>query len=286
MRHTALLLASAAGLALAAPAMAADYDPPLVDYDPPVYEQAPEYVPVEIGSGWYLRGDIGYSLKTKAHGDFTYRTYDPVAGTYGADRFDTARLADDFSFAVGFGYAFTDWLRADVTAERFGTSFTGTTTSPAPCLPDPAYAGTTCRSEDGADMTAYAAMLNAYVDLGTYVGITPYVGAGAGVSYVDWDTLNSGIYCAGAGCPAAYVADASHPGEASWRFTYALMAGLAYDVTDNLKVDLGYKYRRVADGAMFGFDAATAAAGASGTQGRDPGFSQHEVRVGLRYELW
>ena len=52
----------------------------------------------------------------------------------------------------------------------------------------------------------------------------------------------------------------------------------------NLKVDLGYRYRRIDGGPMFAFDPATIAAGASGTQGDDPGFTSHEVSVGLRYD--
>ena len=75
-------------------------------------------------------------------------------------------------------------------------------------------------------------------------------------------------------------------GDQSWRFTYALMAGLAYDVSQNLKLDLGYRYRHIDGGPMFNFDPATIAAGAGGTQGEDPGFTSHEVRLGLRYALW
>ena len=49
---TAVLLA-----AVSVPAVhAADFDLPVV------VDEAPEFVPVEIGSGWYLRGDIGYSV--------------------------------------------------------------------------------------------------------------------------------------------------------------------------------------------------------------------------------
>ncbi|TIM51306.1 MAG: porin family protein, partial [Mesorhizobium sp.] len=34
------------------------------DYDPPIYvDQAPDYVPVEVGSGWYLRGDVSYLVQ-------------------------------------------------------------------------------------------------------------------------------------------------------------------------------------------------------------------------------
>ena len=51
------------------------------------------------------------------------------------------------------------------------------------------------------------------------------------------------------------------------------MAGLAYDVSQNLKLDLGYRYRHIDGGPMFAFDPATIAAGAVGTQGEDPGFT-------------
>ena len=54
------------------PALAADYDPPMI-IDQPVEE-----VPVEVGTGWYLRGDIGYNFSLEADGDFSYRTFDPA----------------------------------------------------------------------------------------------------------------------------------------------------------------------------------------------------------------
>ncbi|MDS1136942.1 outer membrane protein [Nitratireductor indicus] len=273
------LLVSSAILA-AAPvgfAKAADYDPPIV------IEEAPDLVPVEIGSGWYLRGDIGYSLKTEGKDPFVYRTFD--GASYGSSQFNSASLSKDFSFGVGFGYSFTDWLRADVAVDRFSGSFSGTTSSASPCPTAPA--GTTCRSEDSSEFTAYSAMINGYVDLGTFVGFTPYVGAGVGYTYVKWDDLNNSSYCVGATCPSpALVGTTAHGGASDWRFTYALMAGVAYDVTDNMKIDVGYRYRSIAGGDMFNWDAATATAGATGIQANDPGFNSHEVRVGLRYELW
>ena len=82
-----LILAAAAALPL--PAFAADYDPPIV-VDQPVEE-----VPVEVGSGWYLRGDIGYNFSLDARGDFDFRNFDPASGTYSPDAFDTASLGDE-----------------------------------------------------------------------------------------------------------------------------------------------------------------------------------------------
>ena len=50
----AFALAAFASVPVVAPALAADYDPPVY------VDEAPEYKPVEIGSGWYLRGDLAY----------------------------------------------------------------------------------------------------------------------------------------------------------------------------------------------------------------------------------
>lgn len=279
MRPTLSLPFFAAALAVALPTLAI-----AADYDPPIYvDKVPEYKPVEIGSGWYLRGDLGYSLSTKARDAFTYRTFDagPPA-SYSSDTFDSVDLSQDLNFGLGFGYHFNDWLRSDVTLERVALDFNGTRTSTTPC----GAGGTGCRTEDESSLYGYSAMLNGYVDLGTFVGVTPYVGAGAGYTYVKWDAMRSDAYCTGAGCVTSFQETTEHSGETSWRFTYALMAGFAYDVTRNLKVDIGYKYRRISSGDMFGWSSADSMNGATGVQGHDGGFSQHEVHVGLRYELW
>ncbi|WP_173934151.1 outer membrane protein [Chelativorans sp. Marseille-P2723] len=263
----------------AVPVSAADYDPPLV------IEQTPHYVPVEVGSGWYLRGDIGYHIGTRPNAAPTFRTFDGL--TYEDTAFNTARLSDELTFGFGVGYSFTDLLRADLTLDRFTSSFSGSTSTAAPCPSGPA--GTACRSEDETDVTGYSAMLNGYVDLGTFVGFTPYVGAGAGFTYLRWDDLSSNYYCVDAGVPCGGVGftdNIGRAGESDWRFTYALMAGVTYDISANLKADLGYRYKRVRGGDMFAWDEASAGAGATGVQGRDDGLSTHEVRLGLRLELW
>jgi opacity protein-like surface antigen len=262
------ILLSAALLASTAPAAGADFDAPVV-YDPPVVvQEIEEYVPVEVGSGWYLRGDIGYSFATTPSGAFTYRTF--AAGIYTDNTYTTGAYANEISFGAGFGYRFTDLIRADLTAENFNVRFNGTRDN---CV----IVGVGCT--DTAEMSAWSVMLNGYVDLGTFAGFTPYVGAGAGVTYANWGTATTTT-------PTFPGVSFTHPGMPNWRFSYAAMAGVAYDVNKNLKIDLGYKYRRVAGGDMFGFDAANAAAGATGAEARDPGFSQHEIRLGLRYELW
>lgn len=282
--HVRLLATTAlAALVPALPAVAADYDPPMVIED----DLGPleEIAPVEFGSGWYLRGDVGYAFSTKPSGSFDYRAFNSATGAYTNSTFTSASVSGGVSYGIGFGYAFTDLLRADLTAERFNIRFNGSRTSASPCAGF--AAGTTCVSTDSATLTGTSVMANGYVDLGTFVGITPYVGGGAGVTYVSWSDLESSYTCvSGAAACAGTTTATTASGENSWRFTYAAAAGLAYDVNDKLKIKLGYKFRKITGGPMFGYNAADTAAGATGVQGRDPGFTQHEVKVGLRYEIW
>ena len=241
----------------------------------------------EIGNGWYLRGDLGYSFKTSgAATSYRVFTAGPPAG-YSTNSFASSNVKSEFSGGIGMGYNFTDYFRADATFDYMRGRFNGTTASATPCPGMPA--GTTCASNDRANFSAYSLLANGYVDLGTYAGFTPYVGAGAGMTQVRWDALTNSSYCVsgGAACPTpATVAPVQHPGVDSWRFTYALMAGMSYNISNNLKLDLGYRYQKVASGGMFGFDSSSAAAGASGTQASDRGIAKHEIRAGLRYSLW
>jgi opacity protein-like surface antigen len=253
-------------------------------------EYVPEYVPVEIGNGWYLRGDVSYSFSNRLSGGVDNRLYDPASGSYSNGRFSNPSIGSDFGYGVGAGYQFFDWLRADATVDTQQISFSGATNTASPCVPpasgDRSWLGTTCRTSDGADANAWAFMANAYADLGTYAKFTPYVGAGAGFSLVNWSNLDKQRYCQGALCPATNAGTASYGGQSDWRFTWQLMAGIAYDVTKNLKLDLGYRYRRIAGGDMHGWDVTNTSLGATGGYSSDKGYSQHAVNVGLRYSLW
>lgn len=259
-------------------AEAADYEPPVVEA--PIIQDAPEFVPVEIGSGWYLRGDVGYAI-TNATSAFTFRAFN--AGTYTPGTFTSGAYTGDLTFGVGFGYRFTDVLRADVTADNFSLRFNGARAFGSPCPGE--AAGTTCAATDSAPLNAWSIMANGYVDVGTIAGFTPYLGAGAGMTYANWGTATSTYGCTGGPC-AVGTQVMAHQGIDSWRFTYQAMAGFAYDVSRNLKLDFGYTFRHVGGGDMFAFAAASQLAGASGIEARDPGFNQHVFKIGLRYELW
>jgi opacity protein-like surface antigen len=281
MRTASRLLASLAMLAPAS-ALAADYEPPLVIEQEEVYEEA---VPVEIGSGWYLRGDIGYSLARSTTGPFTFRSFDVGTASYTSTTMNPARYGGGINAGIGFGYRFTDWFRSDLTLERFDLPASGTAALGTPCAGQ--AAGTTCNANFSSVLSAYSLMANAYVDLGTFARFTPYVGLGAGLVRASWLTGTVDYNCVpGVAACAAGNPQAQLDGLTSYRFSYAAMAGVAFDINKNFKLDLGYKFRAVGGGNSHNFSAADQAAGATGAQVTAPGFMSHEIRLGLRYELW
>lgn len=231
-------MALAAVLAACLPAGAADLEPMLMT--------APELTPVEVGNGWYLRGDLSYDFSTDLDGS---ASIGPASTS-----FDNVSLEDGLSGGLGIGYQFTDLFRMDLTG-RYGKFDV-----------DAAFASSEAETWD--------VMANAYLDLGTFAGFSPYVGGGIGavnVSYGDVALCAAGT-CAGIG-----------EGDDSWRFAYALTGGVSYDLTRNLAVDVAYRYLDVEGGRIF--DATDATSGLRFVAD-DDGFDRHSVTAGLRYSLW
>lgn len=272
MKSRTVFLATAASLALfAGHAVAADEA---------LITDAPEVTIASEQSqlGWYVRGDLGYSPWT-GNEDPSLRVYDEAGGLVSSGDFDQARFSKPFSAGIGVGYQFTDLLRADLTTDFFKGDFDGAGRTSTPCASAPA--GTGCAYGQQADFQAYGVMANGYVDLATVAGFTPYLGAGAGVTNLRWDNVTSRPHCTDgtAACSGAALGATSFSGESTWRFTYALMAGVSYNVSEKVKLDLGYRFSDIAGGDMFG-------SAAAGFKGRDNGLSRHEIRAGIRVAFW
>ena len=296
------LMASAALIGFTMPVASAADLPPI--YETPIYQDVPEVQPVEIGSGWYLRGDVSYDFQSDV--DVNGREYRPDFARYGngptyaPGQYDSFGAGHDgfemdgaASFGVGFGYQFTDYFRGDLTArywsadidggDRIGSCFdyvtaTGGTASQA-----------SCDSTTSASATGLELMANAYADLGTFVGFTPYVGAGAGAVKVKYDDVNVSHGCTlnGTACANSfYNSEASYDGATSWRFAYSLMAGVSYDISRNLKIDLGYRFLDVDGGDAYSYSGDVAANGQLGLSAEDDGFQRHSVQAAIRYSLW
>lgn len=209
-------LAAFSVLLLAGAAQAADYEPPP---PPPVIVQQP---PPAFGEGWYLRGQVGVGIVAKQTLEYQRN---PLNSNDFA--FEQNSSADTVFIGGGVGYYFNDWLRFDVTGEyrsktqvnAFGSyTFGGGTFGDA-------YQGY---------IDSWVVLANAYVDLGTWNCFTPFVGFGIGGAYNTLaDFTDIGIGTSGRGIGR---------NSSNWSLAWALYAGVSYAVTNNLKVDLSYRY--------------------------------------------
>jgi opacity protein-like surface antigen len=217
-----IVLAGSIGLAATTIASAADLRGP-IDYEPlPVHAE-------EFAGNWYLRGDVGVanqSLKRLSNTEIEAPGRVPI--THLNAGFASAPL-----IGAGVGYVFNSWLRADVTGEYRTAAFKGLSSYPGGVG---FTAGTFAYT---ANKHAFVGLANLYLDLGTWHGVTPFVGGGIGFANVTIDhfTLtnthqNAVVY---------------GPRGNRTNFAWALHAGAAVDVTDNLKVELGYRYLRMGD---------------------------------------
>lgn len=241
----ALTLAGVLAAGVIHTASAADLLPP-----PPVLD-APLRGSMSDASGWYLRGDVGVGPAGKVSADQTFAPKFVVPNL----RMVSHNLGDQTLAGVGVGYKFNNWFRSDFTAEyRTGASWTAH--SKYDC------GGGSCPDVYTAKINEYQFMVNGYADLGTWNGLTPYIGAGVGTavhgfkSLVDIDPQNGGY---------GFAKD-----KYSWALAWSLMAGVAYDVTANTKLTIGYRYT----------DMGTATSGHIVCQNTPfCGFEQHKVRV-------
>ena len=243
------LLATASGIALLTTvgALAADYG-----QAPPVISEE-SAIPEEVGTGWYLRGDIGFVQATK-----------PTV-KFGGSKLDNVSTGNTYNVGIGFGYKLGDWLRADATVDVINDYKTNWS------RPTPGCYGATACTTAGTDSTSplvIPILANAYVDFGNFAGFTPYVGGGVGVAYIKTSAFAD---------PAGTY---SFPAASRLSFAAAGAAGFSYDLGDGIQVDAGYRYLWVEKGTM---GVGTVGGAASSTPLTLNNNGYHTVRIGLRY---
>jgi opacity protein-like surface antigen len=277
-RLRATVLTTVVGAFLSNAAQAADM--PFFSGDPePVNEGM-----VEWGTGWYLRGDVGAA----------YIRPNDLNGVILSPDFP-----NNWTAGLGGGYQYNSWFRTDVTVDYqslykadgpqyhvlpctvgavgtpAGGPFTGETLIPGACSP---------LVHNRTESTTVLA--NAYFDLGKWWGFTPYVGAGVGVNIlyqkaqVNWYQGNLVPY-AGltwtdplTGATIAPNWDRVYSGTLL-RFAYGFMGGVAYDLTDHIKIDLGYRWLNL--GKIDGVDSF------NNTISKD--IINQQARIGFRYVI-
>lgn len=220
MVRVKFLISTAAAVMVSTAAVAADmpqgYPPPQYAYQPPVMIMA------QPQGAWYLRGDVGVGMTNQV--DFVFEQNPLNSSNFAISH---SSMADTTFFDAGVGYEFNNWLRFDVTAEyrtksainAFGTYTDG---------------GGTFGDQYNAFLRSEIFLANAYIDLGTWDCLTPFVGFGVGGAYNTFSDLTDlGVGTSGNGVGT----DASQ-----FNFAWALHAGLAYNVTKNFTVELAYRY--------------------------------------------
>lgn len=241
----------------AAPAYAADL-------------QDPGMVEVTPFSGWYLRGDIGMSNQRFDHLDYVGFS-DPVYHTW----FNDGEFDAGITGQIGVGYQFNDWLRADVTAQYRGkTEFSAMdfydTDGDLSTTDDAAT------NEYHAKKSEWLFLANAYADLGTYAGFTPYVGAGIGASRNTISGFTDNNIITGGG---GYAGSASE-----WELAWALHAGVGIKATDRMTIDLGYSYVDLGDGKTDdAYDYIRSQTRVDPEPFKFKDIASHDFKVGVRY---
>jgi len=275
------LLRSAAFLSLTlTPACAAD----LFGAAPPMTIPASQMpTAIEVGSNWYFRGDLGVSFA-----DTPSVTLPTLPSSWPGGLLATAPASGGsgagFAGDLGFGYRFNNFLRADTTwtywrnpsrTRSFAVvcpySLQGVTTAAGVAAGYLYDATNTCAGTTSLNANNSTFLATGYVDLGTYGGFTPYVGAGAGVnvgfmrgnsSFIEsatgstyWANLtNPGGY------PSVWVDSAGQPvtpapnvpfttqnwnraiNSTTYRFAWSLAAGVGFQLTPSATLDVGYRY--------------------------------------------
>ena len=248
---------------------------------------APEVVsrPVELGSGWYLRGELGMGQDS---------SLSLVSGF-------VAPEASRGLIGFGFGYKQNNWMRYDVTLD-YNRQHSARRAGNTVVCPYALYAvedkannrkygflwdaaRETCSSASVGTLQKADFIGNFYIDLGTWSRVTPYLGVGLGISVLRMTgglefrkTVNGELYSVdlrpGAdfnGIPHIWVdaygnditswtdvSGVNHAGNPtvpferqSWSRTgsqlkfnpaFALMAGFSFDVSEQLKGEVAWRY--------------------------------------------
>ena len=281
----ALCLAGVASLAVTASATTFAEAADLLLPPPP-----PVYIPPQpvAFSGFYLRGDVGEgnlrlsNANSNFSPDYPYEDNGAPTANGKPAGFNTQDFSASSQVIVGLGvgYQFNHFFRADVTGEfRFGSQYRALEGYNFQYFPGAVDSGYSGADRYTGNISNGLILVNGYVDLGTWYHLTPYVGAGVGaaINRMSGVTDHNEI---GFGQPAGASA-----ANTKTNFAYAFMAGVAYDIAPNLKLDFGYRYvdmGRLQSGQINCYGG-TSVCGDNSREVQTYHLTAQDVRIGLRY---
>jgi opacity protein-like surface antigen len=231
---------------------------------PPVY---PPPIEEYVASGWYLRGDIGMTNQTVKKMHHVSEDFDTQLFDYRGKSFDSSPL-----FGLGIGYQFNNWLRFDVTAEYRGRAN----------LHAVAFGDQGSVNNFQGSKSEFTALANAYIDLGTWWHVTPFIGAGIGGSY---NRIHDFYDVCGAPTCSGQLTAVSDGVGTKFSFAWALHAGLAYQVTPGLTIELAYRYINLGDAQSGNFHNIDPLLSLHPGPFEFKGLSSHDLKLGVRWML-
>jgi opacity protein-like surface antigen len=250
-------LGSALVLALSANAMAADiYDGGLKGgYDVPP--------PPPSDRGLYIKGYVGQANSNV--GSIWTQDYDTNTFTVHHKDIKSSPL-----FGLGVGWRHSHWLRFDATGDYRGDAlFVGHDQYPA------GFNFLSGTNEYTADVESWLGLANAYIDMGNWCGFTPFIGAGIGFSTLTVTGLKD------VNVPRGGIGFGQD--NTNTNFAWALHAGVSFDVSPQMAIDLAYRY---ADLGTAQSGVATAYNGTASNSGlfiKD--ITANDVMLGMRYKF-
>ncbi|GAA0251230.1 hypothetical protein LNAOJCKE_3900 [Methylorubrum aminovorans] len=248
-----------AGVGVPCLAQAADLLPP----PPPMPAPLPE--PEVFAGGWYLRVDGGYGSLDLRKSIAEDVSHPPKPYDYAVIQ---DKVSNQYFVGGGIGYQINPWLRVDATGEyRFGSKWTFV-------AEDKTFGNTGGYNVTSGKFDSIVGLANGYVDLGTWYGVTPFIGAGVGVAHHSF----GGVTDKGFGAYEGGYGIGRHSERTN--FAWALHAGLGYAVTQNVRFEAAYRYLNMGEATT---GVVTCTPDCPKTVYRVKELEAHDVKVGLRY---
>jgi len=234
---------------------------------------------VEDDSGFYVRGDVGIGLLTAK--SFSQADLANNGGT-----FLQKSIGDTPYIGVGAGFKINNWFRTDLTAEYRATA-------PVRAYDNLSLTNNTntltlqANTNYSGNYSAAVALWNGYIDLGTWRGFTPYVGAGVGLAYNRMSGFTEsaiGTWTTPTGVttvPTSGILGSKN----TVKFAWALMAGTSYDISPNAKLDIGYRYLNLGQGVSTTTGLVYCSCGSIGQPLKARDLYANEIRIGVRWML-
>lgn len=251
----------------------------------------PAPTPVPEGFSYYIRTDFAYGLNAGdpsfSESGRRFGANSPAASfsttspfSFGGSQFSSIanHTENSISGGLGFGAYFTPRFRGDMTLEFRGDKTTTVDATYSYTSGIPAAVSGSLR--DRLQVRSALGMVNGYYDILPRGGFTPYVGAGVGFAYnqftrtyLDSETGNN---------TAQFLSGSAKGNNVT--FVAALMGGATFAFDHRWAIDLNYRALY-----MQGFDTSLVVPGlttAQTSQARYGDAWEHQVRVGLRFNIW